>query len=135
MIGAPPLSLASYGQAVSDYGLSRGSYDRASGPVPQIDAKLFFLLDYAKSLADYSDLGRDPANTYFVTDPDAWTPPEGYENVDWRKVTALRHFGMANVLFCDGHVEALPFEPQSDEDLASQKYLRLDSQLWRYSGM
>ena len=118
---------------MSDYGLSRGSYKTVRDTAPSVDGKLFFILDYTVALADYSNIGvNDDANTYFVMDPEDWTPPEGRENEDWRHLTALRHGGMANVLFLDGHVETLPLDPQSGEDLATHKYLRPKSRLWRY---
>lgn len=129
------MSLESYGWVLSDYGLSVGSYMASDAEVPQVDSKLFFLVDYPKSLADYNKVGDDDDyRQYFITDTDNWTAPEDFEDVEWQQVQALRHFGTANVLFCDGHVEALGVEPQDAGALQQGLYLRDDSPLWRYRG-
>ena len=118
---------------MSDYGLSRGSYKTVRDTAPSVDGKLFFILDYTVALADYSNIGvNDDANTYFVMDPEDWTPPEGRENEDWRHLTALRHGGMANVLFLDGHVESLPYDPSTAEGYREGRFLREDNTRWQY---
>ncbi|MBE3098649.1 MAG: hypothetical protein IMZ44_16155 [Planctomycetes bacterium] len=99
----------------SDYGLSRGSYEDQDGkPVPFPAPGLFFILDYPKSLADYrsaATLGDAPYwDKYFILDPDDWLRQYGDEGGDWQSFQALRHFGKANVLFCDGHIELLSAE-------------------------
>jgi len=50
-------------------------------------------------------------------------------------VQALRHFGRANVLFMDGHVESLgPAQTASPEELEQGKFLDEISLRWRSSG-
>ena len=135
--------LTPYATLTADYGMSLGCY-QVAGLEPNVpDGKLFFICDYPKSLADYNEDGReeDETDVYFITDPAEWErrrqggggewayiPPE----LSWRHYQSLRHFGRANVLFCDGHVEPLGVDPDSAERLLDQKYLRADSALWRW---
>jgi prepilin-type N-terminal cleavage/methylation domain-containing protein/prepilin-type processing-associated H-X9-DG protein len=157
----PPLPItpsvtSKYTYFPSDYGMSVGSYsatitpgDASSGiksvlqDVPRVDGKLFLLLDYPKRLADYNEDGEDyygdygdacGSGKYFITDPLRWKEQYFPNNeVNWRQYQALRHFKTANVLFCDGHVEALyyNFDPGSKEEKTG-KYLKKNSPLWVY---
>jgi len=99
-----------------DYAINRGTYERRDGStVTGVDGKLFYILDYGgwDLVANYTTGSLDPWHKYFIsslrgqTDAiSAWQaafPDEG----DWRSWQALRHFGKANVLFCDGHIESL----------------------------
>ena len=97
---------------LGDYALSTGTYETPDGrPVSRPDGRLFYILDYGfrHTLADYNRPGNNPDDEwdkYFIEDVAAWKqdfPDAG----DWRQYQALRHFGRANVLFMDGHIEAL----------------------------
>jgi prepilin-type N-terminal cleavage/methylation domain-containing protein/prepilin-type processing-associated H-X9-DG protein len=104
------------------------------------DPKLIFILDYPKAVADYTDIGDELADTAFFdlvfiksTAPDYemppsnWSSPPGLDGRTWQECQALRHFGKANVLFCDGHIEAL----EKDElDPAPNKH----RDMWNYQG-
>ncbi len=137
----------------SDYGMSVGVFLTAiEEDLAKPDGKLFFILDYPKVLANYLD-PADPVDEWadiFVVDPEEnpaigphkWELPEefaaledaGQESspIGWQDMTALRHFKRANVLFMDGHVEALGIDPFEDADLFQQgKILTKDSPLWR----
>jgi prepilin-type processing-associated H-X9-DG protein len=115
----------------TSYGISRGSYQNANGEyVPRCDPKLFFILDYPKAVADYTDIGDQLPDKVFwsrifinPTPPVDWEPPPGLDGWTWQETQALRHFGKANVLFCDGHIESL-----GPEDLG------VSSPAWRYQG-
>ncbi|MGB2937869.1 MAG: H-X9-DG-CTERM domain-containing protein [Phycisphaerae bacterium] len=117
--------------------MSEGWYEVAGGQASRIEGKLFFILDYPKPLADYNgDKTDDDSEMFFIDEariPD-WEADfsDNPYGLSWEGAQSLRHFGMANVLFLDGHVETLPLDPQSGEDLATHKYLRPDSRLWRY---
>ena len=110
----------------SDYGVSRGSYEILERELPRVDSRLFLILDYGKSIADYSDIStNDPWTQYFFTDVDEWQQAyNGSGDLNWHKFFSLRHFEQANVLFCDGHVEPLKAED-----------LKPTSPLWRYAGL
>ena len=117
----------------TNYGISRGAcLDKAARIVPIPDPKLFFILDYPRTIADYTEINDGGRDTDYWTQifispapPEGWTPPKGLESYTWQEVQALRHFGKANVLFCDGHIESLgqndlnPLDP-------------LITPLWRY---
>ncbi|HUU31559.1 MAG TPA: type II secretion system protein [Phycisphaerae bacterium] len=127
---------------VGDYGMSEGWYEIAGGQASRIEGERFFILDYPKPLADYNgDKIDDDYEMFFIDEtriPD-WEAAfsDNPYGLSWEAAQSLRHFGMANVLFLDGHIETLPLEPRSDEDLTSHKYLRpgpAGSRLWRYSG-
>ena len=127
-----------------DYGLSVGCYETADGDAPKVDGRLFFILDYPLRLAEYSGVGpgEDDYEQYFIDEDkiDAWLAAYGadlYEGRSWHEFQALRHFGMANMLFCDGHVEAIPLHPTTAEAIKDGKFLRPDPgrSLWRYSGL
>jgi len=115
----------------TSYGISRGSYQVALNTyVPRSDPKLFFILDYPRAVADYTAINDTMPDTPFwdrifidPTPPEEWAPPTGLEGRKWEEVQALRHFGKANVLFCDGHIEAL-----GPEDLGAT------NPLWRFAG-
>jgi prepilin-type N-terminal cleavage/methylation domain-containing protein/prepilin-type processing-associated H-X9-DG protein len=129
--------LGEYGFATSDYGMSVGSYQAGARVVAKNDGKLFFIMDYAKSLADYNeDSDDDDPEYYFAQGPEGWQPTSEHQGMTWEQVSALRHYAQANVLFCDGHIEALPFEPDSGDARRAGKYLRPDTDhpLWRYQG-
>jgi prepilin-type N-terminal cleavage/methylation domain-containing protein/prepilin-type processing-associated H-X9-DG protein len=142
------VTASSYYYFPCDYAMSVGSYSAtlAAGSggtqstlqdVPRVDAKLFLLLDYPKRLANFNVDGEDygQGDKYFITDPVAWraTYDQNNAGLNWRQYQALRHFKMSNVLFCDGHVEILPYiaDPGSDE-AKSKKFLQQDSPLWVY---
>ena len=113
----------------TNYGLSRGAcLDKNGRAVPIPDPKLFFLLDYPRPIADYTEINDDGRDTDYWTQifispaPLAgWVPPPGLEDYTWQEVQALRHFGKANVLFCDGHIESL-----------GPENLMYNNPLWRY---
>jgi prepilin-type processing-associated H-X9-DG protein len=114
--------------AATNYGVNRGAYTTRDGSdVARPDPKQFFILDYPKSVADYAKVDDKPGDTdlwpwIFInpTPPERWSPLPGFETWTWQETQALRHFGMANVLFCDGHIEAL-----GPEDLSAT------NPLWR----
>jgi prepilin-type processing-associated H-X9-DG protein/prepilin-type N-terminal cleavage/methylation domain-containing protein len=111
---------------MGDYGLSRGSYETinkvdastlVNQPVRVPDGKQFFILDYPRPVADYltgGNIGDTPdQSSYFVEDPRTWDDTKGpmaksKPDMPWKYWQSLRHFGKANVLFCDGHVELVP---------------------------
>jgi len=141
MIG-DEMNLRPYGVRTSDYGMSRGSYETSTATVPKPDGKMFFILDYPVSVADYmAPVGGDEWKRFFVVDPAynpvigayQWQPPPGCEEWTWQQVTALRHFEKANVLFCDGHVETLGIDPLDVRALLGNRQLRADCPLWRYT--
>jgi prepilin-type processing-associated H-X9-DG protein/prepilin-type N-terminal cleavage/methylation domain-containing protein len=114
-----------------NYGISRGCYqDKRGRNLKTPDPKLFFILDYPRSVVDLTDVDdtlavNDKTNWSQVfispTPPTNWTAPLELEDWSWQRVQALRHQGRANVLFCDGHVDSL-----GPEDLA------VTNPLWRY---
>ena len=94
------------------YGLSKGTYETDGQPVSVIDPKWILILDYPKAIADYNQFGDDDDqwDKYFILDEREWMDAYGAElreGESWRDYQALRHFGMANALFCDGHVALL----------------------------
>jgi prepilin-type N-terminal cleavage/methylation domain-containing protein/prepilin-type processing-associated H-X9-DG protein len=138
------------------YGLNRGSYQVPyDGPQPpldpkvpvdqqppmtardvvKMDPKLIFILDYPKILADYTDIGDRLADTSFWQEifidptppPVNWATPPGLDGRTWQACQALRHFGKANVLFCDGHVESLE---KSELDPSPNRH----RDMWNYQG-
>jgi prepilin-type N-terminal cleavage/methylation domain-containing protein/prepilin-type processing-associated H-X9-DG protein len=124
----------------TSYGLNRGSYQKMdSDPaffsgrdVPKPDPKLIFILDYPKAIADMTDIGDTLGEKGFFdlifidpTPPVNWVSPPGLEGKSWEETQALRHFGKANVLFCDGHIESM----DKDELLLSKH-----KDLWNYQG-
>jgi len=125
---------------LTNYGISRGCYQKnvvGEKDVITPDPNLFFILDYPKAIADYSNIEvNDLWDQIFIakTPPTNWTAPAEFTGYTWQEVQALRHFGMANVLFCDGHIESLPVDPATAEAMTAGKYLRGDSPLWRYTG-
>ena len=93
---------------LADYGLSRGTYDAGGGLVYSLDPNLFFIMDYGKSVADYNTQGTDDEwHKYFIEKPEDWQRMWGQGGASWQRYQSLRHFGSANVLFCDGHIESL----------------------------
>ena len=114
---------------VGTYGLSQGTYRSVSGGVNQVNARQLLILDYPLLVADYNDDGkRDDWPKFFADESTAkaWEDDYGLTvgpGLTWKHYTALRHFGQANVLFCDGHIKAL-----SKEDLEETL------PLWRFIG-
>jgi len=111
----------------SDYGLSRGSYDAFTTEATAVDGRLFLALDYGELIADYTGIDEEDQTAdwpmYFFTDLTAWQQTYNQdESLNWRRSCALRHSSQANVLFCDGHVEAL-----------TQDDLKPNNRLWRYT--
>ena len=107
----------------SHYGLSRGTYEAHGLDETQIGTPEpgdFFFLDYPKPEADFNDEGReDDWLRYFVEDPDAWDATYNVQDdpmIRPKDFNALRHMGKANVLFSDGHVEALGIEDLTETD-------------------
>ena len=102
------------GLAVGDYGVSKGTYETAAGPVTAVDGRNFYILDYHHPVADYNgDGGEDNWDKFFILDPAAWEKNYGKqvsEGETWQNYQVLRHFGQANMLFCDGHVTAVAAE-------------------------
>jgi len=124
----------------TSYGLNRGSYQMPDPNSPhgldvtRADPKLIYILDYPKPIADMTDIGDAVNDIPFVEDifikptpPERWVTPPDLEGRTWQECQALRHFGKANVLFCDGHVEAMERE---DIDPRIWKNLAL----WNYQG-
>jgi prepilin-type N-terminal cleavage/methylation domain-containing protein/prepilin-type processing-associated H-X9-DG protein len=117
--------------STTNYGISRGSYQNKNGDdVVKPDPRAFFILDYPRAVADYSGIGDRVGDGPFWQNifispapPDTWDPPPALEVRSWQEVQALRHFGKANVLFCDGHIEALGPEE-----------LDVTNPGWRYGG-
>ncbi len=133
------VTTTSYTYIPTDYGMSVGSYSVPNLDVSRIDPKLFLILDYPKPLADYNTSGADIGqwSKYFITDPVQWkiTYDPNNTGLDWTKYQALRHFGMANVLFCDGHVDALPPVYVTTDDYNANRYLTMDNPLWVYGNV
>jgi prepilin-type N-terminal cleavage/methylation domain-containing protein len=76
------VDISEYGWAYSDYGMSRGAYENHYGSAQRPDPKLFFILDYPKSVADYAQIGgggvnneEDAGPDFFILDPENWSPP------------------------------------------------------------
>jgi len=99
---------------LADYALSVGTYERRDGSqVRTMDPKLFLILDFAygRPLADFNQGGLqadDDWDQYFFTDPQRWR--KEYSDIaknGWQTYQSLRHYGQANVLFSDGHVDTL----------------------------
>ncbi len=131
---------AGYNAALSNagnYGMSCGAYEIAGSWVNAVDSRVYLVLDYGKSVADYNGDGEDDEfGLFFFTDDDAWLDRYGDDVAagegpgDYR---ALRHDGTANVLFCDGHVESIGLAEEAALDaLRSGRYVDPDSPLWRF---
>ena len=103
--------------SLTGYGLSKGTYQALAGKVNRLDRAQFLVLDYPKPVADYNnEVGdNDRWNMYFIVDPATWGKTRqsgGFGTfidpaATWQHYQALRHFGKANVLSCDGRVRAL----------------------------
>lgn len=99
---------------LADYALSVGTYERRDGTlVHTMDPKLFLIMDFAfgRPLVDFNQGGEqvdDDWDLYFFTDEEQWKETYATEAENgWQAYQALRHFGRANMLYSDGHVEAL----------------------------
>jgi len=95
-----------------DYALNKGSYLILDRWLGEVDPRVIFLLDYGKSVANYSNKSPDAWSLYFTAPEALWSANSLNTSFlkpgeSWWNYTALRHFGMANVLFCDGHIETL----------------------------
>ncbi len=124
------------GYTVCDYGMSSGAYEVAGRRLAKLEGKRFFVLDYAKPLADYNrDNEDDDWNKHFILSPEDWErdfASEASDDETWASYQSLRHFGRANVLFCDGHVEALaPAVEATPQELIDGRHLDETSPLWR----
>jgi prepilin-type processing-associated H-X9-DG protein/prepilin-type N-terminal cleavage/methylation domain-containing protein len=109
-----------------DYGVSKGVYETGGARVANVDPGQVFILDYGKSVANYAGANPDVWEMYFLPDKRAWMDKFAgrlRQGETWEHYRALRHFGKANVLYCDGHVDILA----ADE-------LNELAPLWRYSG-
>ncbi len=112
------------GAGYCDYGLSVGTYQVLGTRVPRVDGKQFLILDYPMSVATYYGVpsSDDPWDKYFIRDEDAWMEQYGAQleeeatGITWEYYQALRHFDRANVLFCDGHIESLPWNELEQTD-------------------
>jgi prepilin-type N-terminal cleavage/methylation domain-containing protein/prepilin-type processing-associated H-X9-DG protein len=93
----------------ADYGLSKGTYSLPGTILGSLDPRLALALDYPKPLAEFSGEGGDEWkwDKYFIENPRRWRTDWGTTGEDWHEYQALRHFGRANVVFCDGHIESL----------------------------
>ena len=144
------------------YGISRGSYLDDYGNLKSTpDPRLFFILDYAKGVADFTNIVPTASNpqetdvnywsSIFITQlpPLNWTVPVSFpppadpnQPWTWQQAQALRHTsrghtgtgvagGTVNVLFCDGHVENL-----AEEDFTTTTNGTVErgakDRLWRY---
>lgn len=126
---------------ICDYGLSVGAYTAAVGPGPaRLDARLYFIVDHPEPIADYGGAGGgQPWDKHFWRDRNDWL--RKYADTLWEGETpehyrSLRHFGRANMLFSDGHVETLGLSAEADLDqLLDAHYLDEQSPLWRYGGL
>ena len=126
----------------TNYGLNRGAYQArdpngiypAGVDISTSDPKLIYILDFPKAIADMTDIGdaisdRDYFDDIFIspTPPANWVVPPGLEGRTWQECQALRHFGKANVLFCDGHIESM-----EKGDLDPRKFQNTGQ--WNYQG-
>jgi prepilin-type processing-associated H-X9-DG protein/prepilin-type N-terminal cleavage/methylation domain-containing protein len=98
---------------VGDYAMSMGVFQRRDSSLvqDQVDGHLFFLMDFGarKTVADFNRDERDDEwEKYFIRDVRQWAEdfPDAARK-GWQYYQALRHAGRANVVFCDGHIEAL----------------------------
>jgi len=132
----------------TNYGLNRGCYQmRNPNPAPTTDPnnpngffvdisasdpKLIYILDYPKPIAEMTDIGDvlsdwDYIDDIFIspTPPQNWAVPPNCSGRTWQECQALRHFGKANVLFCDGHIEAMEkgeLDPRTFRNRAQWNY-------------
>ncbi len=121
----------------TDYGMNLGTYEQAGGAAaPMADGSLFFILDYPKPLADYNGSGgEDPWARFFIVDPSEWPYRRQLkEGETWESYQSLRHSGRANVLFLDGHVEAVGVTAldATPREILAGKYLDETSPRWRH---
>jgi len=125
---------------ICDYGLSAGCYSGIGPPPTRLDARLFFMVDHPEPLADYRAAGQgQPWDKHFWRDEREWIRKYGdtlWNDETPRHYQSLRHFGMANVLFCDGHVETIGLSADAEPDrLLDGHYLDEQSPLWRYGAL
>jgi prepilin-type processing-associated H-X9-DG protein len=114
-----------------------GAYRTNGVTAPRVDPNLFLILDFPKTTADFTPGSNEAGfwDKYFIEDPDAWRRASWARTAgDWRVWQALRHFGRANVLFCDGHVESLPPRWDTEVERAQGFYLYYSSPLWAFQG-
>ena len=131
-----------YSAVPTNYGMSLGVYRAGGRVVDRIDSKLFLILDFPKRIVNftgYASGGKDDESPfqdkYFITDPDQWVRDYGQQGEDWRTYQSLRHFGRANVLFCDGHVESLGLRVDADDaERGQDAFLDYTSSRWMFRG-
>jgi prepilin-type N-terminal cleavage/methylation domain-containing protein/prepilin-type processing-associated H-X9-DG protein len=112
----------------TNYGLNKdaGPYGTNLN-ITKPDNKLIYILDHHDLVVDPSDAVN--FDKYFISDPEVWnTKAWAQDGADWHEYQSLRHFGKANVLFCDGHIESLG---KGDLDPADNAAASL---LWRSFG-
>ena len=102
-----------------DYAINYGTYVRRDDSVVSgVDGKLFYIFDFGgwDPVADFNHGGteEDTWDKYFIWSTagesvaiQEWEERFVDDAKDWKAWQALRHFGKANVLFCDGHIESL----------------------------
>ena len=134
------LNVPSADLLAADYGMSRGVYETPTSKSMRIDPRLIFILDYPKEVADYS-CTPDEWPKFFIKDPAEWEKTYGKAAAEWgyswRTYQSLRHFGKANVLFCDGRVETVGVDrygTATPNDVLSGRYLDETNPLWKYQG-
>ena len=131
-----------YSVVPTNYGMSMGVYRVGSRFVGHIDSKLFLILDFPKRIVNFTGYafdGKDDdspfQDKYFITDPEKWVRDYGQQGEDWRTYQSLRHFGRANVLFCDGHVESLGLRVDADDaERGQDAFLDYFSSRWMFRG-
>ncbi|MGB2829692.1 MAG: H-X9-DG-CTERM domain-containing protein [Phycisphaerae bacterium] len=120
--------------------MSRGVYETPTLKVARIDPRLIFILDYPKEIADYSYSSDDWPQFFFV-DPAEWEKTYGKAaeewGYSWSSFQSLRHFGKANVLFCDGSVETVgvdAFGTATADEVLNGRFLDETNPLWKIQG-
>ena len=123
-----------------DYGMSRGVYETPTSKSMRIDPRLIFILDYPKEVADYS-FNTDAWPQFFIKDPAEWEEAYGAAastwGYTWSTYQSLRHFGKANVLFCDGSVETVgvdAYGTATPNEVLSGRCLDETNPLWKCQG-
>jgi prepilin-type processing-associated H-X9-DG protein len=134
------LDVPSVDAQTSDYGMSRGVYETPTSKSMRIDPRLIFILDYPKEVADYS-YNTDDWPQFFIKDPAEWEKTYGKAastwGYTWLTFQSLRHFGKANVLFCDGSVETVgtdAYGTATPNEVLSGRYLDETNPLWKCQG-
>ncbi len=118
------------GSGFCDYGLNKGTYEVDGENFGTVDPRLILILDYPKILAVYTPGPHDEWDRFFIdtTDVEGWMEKYGEdleEDQDWTHYQSLRHFDQANVLFADGHVQAMTREELREDDSDSTIWYRI----------